>query len=81
MPWRRAMMMVSRRRQRTAAPHIMTMNPDAPAFLPGPSLGYRGNGGARCSGQQDDREKSSHRCSTKSEQNRDSPMQSSGDKN
>ncbi len=64
MAWRRAMMMVSRR-QRSAAPHVVTMDPDAPAFLPGPSVSHRGNGGTRCSGQQDDREKSSHKCSTK----------------
>ena len=55
MPRRRTMMMVSRRRQRTAATHVVTMNPDAPTFLPGPSVGHRGNGGTRCSGQQDDR--------------------------
>lgn len=65
MPWRRPMMMVSRRWQRTAAPHVMTMNPDAPAFLPGPGLSRRGHGRPRCSGQQDDREKSSHTCSAK----------------
>jgi len=62
---RRPMIMVSRRRQRTAAPHVVTMDPDAPTFLPGASVGHRGNGGARCGGQQDDREKSSHTCSTK----------------
>ena len=64
MPRRRAMMMVSRR-QWTAAPHVMTMDPDAPAFLAGPGVSHRGYGGARCSGQQDDREKSSHTYSTK----------------
>jgi hypothetical protein len=64
-PRRRAMMMVSRRWQRTAAPHVMTTNPDAPAFLPGPGVSHRGNGDARCSGQQDDCENSSHTCSTK----------------
>jgi len=62
---RRAMMMVSRWGQWTAAPHVMTVDPDAPAFLPGPSVSHRGNGGARCSGQQDDREETSHTRSTK----------------
>ena len=65
MPRRRAMMVVSRRWQRTAAPHVVTMNPDAPAFLPGPGFSHRGYGGARRGGQQDDREKSSHTCSIK----------------
>ena len=64
MPRRRAMMMVSGR-QWSATPHIMTMDPDAPAFLPGPCVSHRWNGGACRSGQQDDREKSSHRYSTK----------------
>jgi hypothetical protein len=64
---RRTMMMVtvSRRRQGTAAPHIMPMDPDAPAFHPGSRISHRWSGGARCSGQQDDREKSSHAYSTK----------------
>jgi len=39
MPRRRAMMVVSRW-QRTAAPHVMTMDPDAPAFLPGPCVSH-----------------------------------------
>ncbi|MDB5784408.1 MAG: hypothetical protein JWQ50_4323 [Caballeronia mineralivorans] len=59
------MVMVSRRRQRTAAPHIVPMDPDAPAFHPGPCVSHRWNGGACCSRQQDDREKSSHTYSTK----------------
>ena len=65
MPRRRAMMVVSRRWQRTAAPHVVTMNPDAPAFLPGPGFSHRGYSGAHRSGQQNDREKSSHTCSIK----------------
>lgn len=56
---------VSRRRQWTAAPHIMSVDPDAPAFHPGPCVSHRWNGGASCSGQQDNREKSSHIYATK----------------
>jgi hypothetical protein len=63
--WTMMMVVVSRRRQRTAAPHIMPMDPDAPAFHPGPCVSRRWNGSACCSGQQDDREKSSHTYSAK----------------
>jgi hypothetical protein len=63
---RRTMMMVTvSRRQGTAAPHIMPMDPHAPAFDPGSCVSRRWSSGARCSGQQDDREKSSHAYSTK----------------